>query len=81
LEAAYRRQADLVDKLLKGLKFTALVPAAALPQGPLLLAGAYTVLGGYVVLTAANYVDARQFKLLRRVPGVRTVVETLLLRA
>jgi hypothetical protein len=81
LEAAYRRQADLVEKLLRGLKFVALVPAAALPQGTLLMAGAYTVLGGYVVLAAADYVDARRLKLLDRVPGVRTVVETKLLSA
>jgi hypothetical protein len=81
LEEAYRRQANLVDKLLGRLKFVAAAPAAALPQGPLHMAGAYTVLGGYAVLTAANYVDARQFKLLRRVPGVRTVVEAKLISA
>jgi len=81
LEAAYRRQADLVEKLLRGLKFVALVPAAALPQGTLLMAGAYTVLGGYVVLAAADYVDARRLKLLDRVPGVRTIVETQLVNS
>ncbi len=81
LEAAYRRQANLVEKLLKGLKFVAPVPAAALPQGTLLVAAAYIVLGGYVVLAGADYVDARRLRLLDRVPGVRTVVETKLLSA
>jgi hypothetical protein len=75
LDAAFGQQADLAEKLLRGLKVLALVPAAALPQGRLLMAAAYVVLGAYVVLAGGDYVDARRLERLGRVPGVRQVVE------
>jgi hypothetical protein len=75
LDAAFGQQADLSEKLLRGLKVLALVPAAALPQGRLLIAAAYVVLGAYVVLAGGDYVDARRLERLGRVPGVRQVVE------
>ena len=75
LDGAFGQQADLAEKLLRGLKVLALVPAAALPQGRLLMAAAYVVLGAYVVLAGGDYVDARQLERLGRVPGVRQVVE------
>lgn len=76
LDAAYRKQVDLVEKLLKGIKFVGAAPAAALPHGRLLLAAAYILVGGYIILAGADYVDAERLKLLDRVPGVRRVVET-----
>ncbi|HUW99449.1 MAG TPA: hypothetical protein VMY35_00590 [Phycisphaerae bacterium] len=75
LDAAFGQQADLSEKLLRGLKVLALVPATALPQGRLLMAAAYVVLGAYVVLAGGDYVDARRLERLGRVPGVRRVVE------
>jgi hypothetical protein len=75
LDAAFGQQADLAEKLLRGLKVLALVPAAALPQGRLLMAAAYVVLGAYVVLAGGDYVDARRLERLGRVLGVRQVVE------
>jgi hypothetical protein len=75
LDAAFGQQADLAEKLLRGLKVLALVPVAALPQGRLLIAAAYVVLGAYVVLAGGDYVDARRLERLGRVPGVRQVVE------
>jgi hypothetical protein len=81
LDTAYRQQAGLIEKLLKGLKLLAIVPAAALPQGQLLLAAAYIALGGYVVLAGADYVDAQKLKLLNRTPGVRQIVESKLAAA
>jgi hypothetical protein len=75
LEASFARQIDLSEKLLQGLKYLSFVPAAALPQGRLLMAAAYIVLGAYVVLAGGDYVDARRLERLGRVPGVRQVVE------
>jgi len=78
LGAAYRQQAGLIEKLLKGLRLLSAVPATALPQGRLLLAAAYIVLAGYVVLAGADYVDAQKIKWLNRTPGVRQIVESRL---
>jgi len=75
LDAAFGQQVDLSEKLLRGLKVLALVPATALPQGRLLMAAAHLVLGAYVVLAGGDYVDARRLERLGRLPGVRRVVE------
>jgi hypothetical protein len=42
------------------------------------LAAAYIVLGGYVILLGADYVDAQRVQWLDRVPGVRRVVQVSL---
>ncbi len=81
LETSYGIQTSLADKLLRGFRFLKGVPAAALPQGTLLVAAVYVALGAYVVLAGADYVDAKRLKLLDRVPGVRQVVETKLITA
>jgi hypothetical protein len=74
LKDKFRRQTNLVDKILPKLKWLAVIPAATLPQGQLLLAAAYIVLGGYVTLLGADYVDAQKFHWMDRVPGVRRAV-------
>lgn len=76
LEVAYRKQVDIVTKILKVFKFVAVVPAVTLPQGRLLMAAAYILAGGYIVLAGADYVDAQRLTLFDRVPGVRRIVET-----
>lgn len=76
LDTSYRKQINLADKLLRGLGFLGGVPVTVLPQGKVLLAAVYIVLGAYVLLAGADYVDAQRLKLLDRVPGVRQVVET-----
>ena len=81
LEASFAQQIDLSEKLLQGLKYLSFVPAAALPQGRLLMAAAYIVLGAYVVWAGGDYVDARHLERLDRVPGVRHIVETHLAAA
>jgi hypothetical protein len=78
LKDSFRRQASLVDKALPKLKWLAVIPAGTLPQGQLLLAAAYIVLGGYVILLGADYVDAQRVQWLDRVPGVRRVVQVSL---
>ena len=76
LEAAYRKQIELVGKILKVIKYVGLVPGVALPQGQLVLAAVYILVGGYVVLAGGDYVDAQRLKRIDRVPGVRKLVET-----
>jgi len=44
----------------------------------LVLTALYIVLGGYVIVAGADYVDAHKLSLLNRVPGVRRVVESTL---
>ena len=74
LAAAYRRQLDLADRLLTGLRYVG-TAIAVLPQGRLLVAAAYIVLWAYVTLAGADYADAPQLRWLDRVPGVRRTVE------
>jgi hypothetical protein len=74
LKEGYGSQVNLVDKLLKGLKFIGGLSEAIIPQGKLILAAAYIALGGYVVLSGADYVDSPNIKWLDRVAGVRRVV-------
>ncbi len=73
LSRQYAGQADLTDKLLKGLKIVGLLPPAALPEGTLLLGAAYVALGGYIVFAGADAVDAPVG--LQRVAGIRRIVE------
>lgn len=67
---------DLVDKLLKGIKYLGAVPVAVLPYGALLMAAIYVAICGYVVFNGADYVDAESVRFLDRIPGVRQVVVT-----
>ena len=76
LSRQFAGQADLADKLLKGLKIVGLLPPAALPEGALLLGAAYVALGGYIVFAGADAVDAPVG--LQRVPGIRRIVEQAL---
>ena len=76
LSRQYVGQADLADKLLKGLKIVGLLPPAALPEGTLLLGAAYVALGGYIVFAGADAVDAPVS--LQRVAGIRRIVEQAL---
>lgn len=74
LEGAHRRQIKLADKLLSGFGLLGGVPLPTLPALKLALAAAHIALGAYVVLSAADYVDAQRLKLIDRVPGVSRVV-------
>ena len=76
LEAAYRKQIELASKILKAMKFVALVPSAAVPQGHLVLAAVYIAVGGYVVLAGGDYVDWQHLTRIDRVQGVRKIMET-----
>ncbi|OQB00634.1 MAG: hypothetical protein BWY25_01751 [Chloroflexi bacterium ADurb.Bin222] len=81
LELAYRRQVDLVGKLLKALKALRAPLSAALPQGVLVFVAVYMLVGGYVVLAGGDYVDAEKLARMDRVPGVRKVIEMKLVQA
>jgi hypothetical protein len=81
LGGKFGQQIGTVDKLLKGLRLFGAAPTTVVPQGKLLMAAAYLVIGGYVVLAGADFVDAPNLRWLDRVPGVRRVVETNLVGA
>ncbi len=81
LGAKYGQQIGAIDKLLKGLGLLGGVSVAVLPQGRLLMAAAYIVIGGYVVLAGADFVDAPRLRRLGRVPGVHQVVSATLVGA
>jgi hypothetical protein len=76
LGGKFGQQIGTIDKLLKGLRLFGAIPTTVVPQGKLLMAAAYLVIGGYVVLAGADFVDAPNLRWLDRVPGVRRVVET-----
>lgn len=75
------RQTALVEKLLKGLKYLGGVPAAVLPYGTLLLAGAYIAIVAFLVFNGADYLDADRLKIFNRVRGIRQVIEANLASA
>lgn len=77
---AFQKKINLIEQILPRLKYLTLLPAAVLPQGTLLLAAGYVIMGGYVILVGGDYVDARNLVKLDRVPGVRQVVESHLAR-
>ena len=81
LDAGYRQQIWLAERLITGVRYFGGVPAAALPYGKLMLAAIYIILGGYVIVIGADYVDAHKLNLLNRVPGVRRLVESNLSKA
>ena len=76
LDESHRQRAELIEKLVRGLKFFSSVPAVALPQGRLFMAATYVILTAYIVLTGADYLDAERLRFLDRVPGVPQVVKT-----
>lgn len=74
LEGRVRWNLDLASKFVAGLRYLGGVPAAALPQGQLLLAASYIVLETYVILAGGDAVDAPRLDLFDHTPGVRRVV-------
>ncbi len=74
LDEAYGQQVNLAERILDKTRFLTLIPAAALPQGRVLVAALYLGLAGYIVLAGADFVDSPRLTLLRRVPGVRESV-------
>ena len=78
LNAAFKEQMGLLDKLLQGFRLIGGAAVAAIPQATVLMAVAYLVIVAYAVFAGADYVDAQRLKILNRVPGVRQVVQQAL---
>lgn len=74
LADGYSNQMDWVGKLQSPLVQLVAGGIALTPQGRLALAAFYVVVGAYVVLAGADFVDAPNLALLDHVPGVRRVV-------
>jgi hypothetical protein len=71
----YCSQTKLVDKILKLSKYLTVLIPASFPQGRLLLAATYLLLGSYVVLLGGDCLDAQRLGRLNRVVGVSQLVE------
>ena len=78
LTARHARQMKLAGWLGKGLGGLAALPVAAMPQALLLLGAGHIVLGSYIVLSGADFVDAPGLDRLNRTAGVRRIVESSL---
>jgi hypothetical protein len=78
LNSAFLQQVKLAENLLRGVRFLGAIAVAALPASSPVLAGVSLLVGVYIVLAGADYVDAPRFQLLSRVPGVRRVIEVRL---
>jgi len=76
LDASYRKQINWVEKILQAIRWFGTLSTAVLPQGELLIASLCIILGTYVILLGADYVDSPKMSVLDCVPGVRRVVET-----
>lgn len=70
---------DFVGKLIKGLRFVGMIPAAAMPQAQLVMSASHAVLFTYIILAGADFADSQRIKMLNRVPGVRDLITTNLL--
>lgn len=80
LSDAFAKQVALIQKFYGYVGYANLLPMASLPQAKLVIALIYLLLGGYIVVAGADFVDAPNLdvKILNRVPGVKTVVEMAL---
>ncbi|MCX6019032.1 MAG: hypothetical protein NTZ50_11140 [Chloroflexi bacterium] len=65
---------DFVGKLITGLKYVGMIPAATMPQAQLVMAASHSVLFTYIVLAGADFADSQRIKMLNRVPGVRDLI-------
>jgi hypothetical protein len=70
----YSRQLNIAGKIVSGVKFVGALPLKLIPQGAIVLAAIFIILGSYVVLAGADYADAQHFRRLDRVAGVKEVV-------
>ncbi len=70
---------EFVGKLIKGLRFVGMIPAAAMPQAQLVMSASHAVLFTYIILAGADFADSQRIKMLNRVPGVRDLITTNLL--
>lgn len=79
LDHHFQKQVKLAEKLLERMSWAGTVSAAILPQGKLIAGALYVLLGADIILVGGDYVDASDWSLLDRVPGVRRVVEEVLM--
>lgn len=75
LRESYAQQIKWADKVLEWVPRLSGPVMLALPHSTLIVAVLYVALGGYVIVTGADYVDAPRLKILGRVSGVRQFAE------
>ncbi|HLV02837.1 MAG TPA: hypothetical protein VKZ59_16325 [Acidobacteriota bacterium] len=71
----HSRQSRISGQILQGARWIGGGLTAVFPQASLIMAILYLTIGGYGILSGADYVDAPRFKLLKRTRGVRLRVE------
>jgi hypothetical protein len=74
LRTSYQRQLKVLRGISTSLKFANLLPFYALPQVKLGVAGLYVLLGSYVMVAGADYLDVETVKFINLVPGLRQVI-------
>lgn len=79
LSTQFKEIMDFVGKLIKGLKFVGMIPAATMPQAQLVMSASHAVLFTYIILAGADFADSQRIKMLNRVPGVRDLITANLL--
>lgn len=75
LSEDYSRQARISGQILQGARWVGGGLTTIFPQASLIMAVLYLTIGGYGILSGADYVDSPKLKLIRRIPGVRLRVE------
>jgi hypothetical protein len=80
LSEAFEKQVSLIEKFYGYVGYAKLLPIAKVPQANLVIALVYLLLGGYIIISGADFVDAPNLdvKILNRVPGVKSVIEITL---
>lgn len=71
----YSRQSRISGQILQGARWIGGGLTTVFPQASLIMAILYLTVGGYGILSGADYVDAPRLKLMKRTRGVRLRVE------
>lgn len=75
LSEDYNQKARISGQILRGARWVGGGLSTFFPQATLIMAILYLAIGGYGILSGADYVDSPRLKVIKRVPGVRLRVE------
>lgn len=75
LNNLFEQQIKWSGKVLRWMPTLSGLAAVAIPNGTLLVLVMYMALGGYIIVSGADYVDAPGLTFMERVDGIRHVVE------
>jgi hypothetical protein len=75
LHNLFEQQIKWSEKVLRWMPTLSGLATVAIPNGTLLVLTMYVALGGYIIVSGADYVDAPRLTFMERVDGIRQVVE------